>query len=298
MTWERSRSWWLASRCGWCHAIRTMGPFLRLPTQVTHLNQNCCTLLAGYPAEFLVGFDNKGSDHFIVETIQASFRYRMDFDYFFQNISAIGHPFGINIAPIYREASGNHFSEAVFKKIFSIIGVDWHGRRNVLQVRVPDRNRGAAARRRSAVPRFVWQGQSVVGGAQDRRTGNTNNKDVDYEWIPAKTLKKVQNSPKFANPRQRSGPSETTKSRFSCATHPPQGWWSINPINYSDPGGIANCWSGSPILEDAIDFVSQILTTDNLGVEPRCWIGGGWHCVRTLRPMGTTLKGNGNVRHP
>ncbi|KAL9705206.1 hypothetical protein quinque_008724 [Culex quinquefasciatus] len=49
-----------------------------------------------------------------------------------------------------------------------------------------------------AVPRFVWQAQAIVGGAQDRRTGNTNNKDVDYEWIPAKTLKKVQNSPKGA----------------------------------------------------------------------------------------------------
>ncbi|KAL9705243.1 hypothetical protein quinque_008761 [Culex quinquefasciatus] len=81
-------------------------------------------LPAGYPAEFLVGFDNKGSDDFIVETIQASFRYRMDFDYFFQNISAIGHPFGMNIAPIYRDASSNQFSEAVFKKIFSIIEVD------------------------------------------------------------------------------------------------------------------------------------------------------------------------------
>ncbi|KAL9698989.1 hypothetical protein quinque_002430 [Culex quinquefasciatus] len=55
----------------------------------------------------------------------ASFRYRMDFDYFFQNISAIGHPFGMNIAPIYRDASGNQFSEAVFKKIFSIIEVDF-----------------------------------------------------------------------------------------------------------------------------------------------------------------------------
>ncbi|EDS35594.1 conserved hypothetical protein [Culex quinquefasciatus] len=123
-----------------------------------------------------------------------------DFDYF-QNISAIGHPFVMNIAPIYRDASSNQFSEAVFKKIFSIIDHRSRlgpGRRNVLQVRVPGRNHGAAARRRPAVPRFVWQAQAIVGGAQDRRTGNTNNKDVDYEWIPAKTLKKVRNFPKGA----------------------------------------------------------------------------------------------------
>lgn len=40
-------------------------------------------------------------------------------------------------------------------------------------------------------------------------TGTTNTKDVDYEWIPAETLKKIQNSPKGGkvspkqSPRQR-----------------------------------------------------------------------------------------------
>ncbi|XP_038122266.1 translocon-associated protein subunit alpha [Culex quinquefasciatus] len=72
---------------------------------------------------FLVGFANKGSDDFIVETIQASFRYQMYFNYFFHNFSALGHPLGLNIALIYRDASGKQFSEAVFNESFSIIVV-------------------------------------------------------------------------------------------------------------------------------------------------------------------------------
>ncbi|EDS26365.1 conserved hypothetical protein [Culex quinquefasciatus] len=48
-------------------------------------------LPAGYPFELLVGFDNKGSDDFITETVQASFRYTIDFNYIIQNFSTIAN---------------------------------------------------------------------------------------------------------------------------------------------------------------------------------------------------------------
>ncbi|EDS38082.1 conserved hypothetical protein [Culex quinquefasciatus] len=155
------------------------------------------SLPAGYPAEFLVGFDNKGSDDFIVETIQASFRYRMDFDYFFQNISAIGHPFGMNIAPIYRDASSNQFSEAVFKKIFSIIeGLD--GEKFFKYVFLA-----------AIVVLLLVVGQQFRDLYGKRRRLRVDPREDAQEGPKLPQGRKV--SPKLS-PQQRSGPSETTKS--------------------------------------------------------------------------------------
>lgn len=192
-------------------------------------------LPAGYPVEFLVGFANKGSDDFIVETVEASFRYPMDFNYYIQNFSAIaynrevkpgheatvsysflpsesfaGRPFGLNIALNYRDASGNQFSEAVFNETISITEVDegLDGETFFLYVFLA-----------AVVVLLLVLGQQFLGSYGKRKrspavrktveTGTTNTKDVDYDWIPAETLKKIQNSPKGGkvspkqSPRQR-----------------------------------------------------------------------------------------------
>jgi len=39
----------------------------------------------------LVGFRNKGEKTFVVETIDASFRYPQDYNYFIQNFTAISY---------------------------------------------------------------------------------------------------------------------------------------------------------------------------------------------------------------
>lgn len=43
--------------------------------------------VAGVQASFLVGFTNKGQKDFIIDTLDASFRYPMDFTYYIQNVS-------------------------------------------------------------------------------------------------------------------------------------------------------------------------------------------------------------------
>ena len=48
-------------------------------------------LPAGKIVEFLVGFANKGDNDFIVDHLDASFRYPMDFTYHIQNFSAISY---------------------------------------------------------------------------------------------------------------------------------------------------------------------------------------------------------------
>lgn len=79
--------------------------------------------------EFLVGFTNKGKSDFILETLETSLRYPMDFKFYIQNFSAIavnkvvkpnheatvqysfvpsetfaGRPFGLNVNLNYRDA--------------------------------------------------------------------------------------------------------------------------------------------------------------------------------------------------
>ncbi|XP_063363270.1 translocon-associated protein subunit alpha-like, partial [Cydia amplana] len=91
-------------------------------------------LQAGFPVEFLVGFINKGSEDYVVETMEASFRYPMDYTYYIQNFTALpyhrevkplqeatfaysfipneafaGRPFGLHVQLNYRDASGNYY---------------------------------------------------------------------------------------------------------------------------------------------------------------------------------------------
>lgn len=106
-------------------------------------------LPGGVPVEFLVGFKNKGEQDFILETIDASFRYPMDFTYYIQNFSAIhynrivkptheatlaysfvpsetfaGRPFGLSINLNYRDETGAFFQEAVFNETVQIIELE------------------------------------------------------------------------------------------------------------------------------------------------------------------------------
>lgn len=208
-------------------------------TRPLHSSGSQLELPAGYPVEFLVGFTNKGSDDFIVETVEASFRYPMDFNYFIQNFSAIpynleikpsheatvsysflpsesfaGRPFGLNIALNYRDASGNQFSEAVFNETVSITEVDegLDGETFFLYVFLA-----------AIVVLLLVLGQQFLGSYGKRKrspavrktveTGTTNTKDVDYDWIPAETLKKIQSSPKGGKVSPKKSPRQKKSKR-------------------------------------------------------------------------------------
>jgi len=43
-------------------------------------------LPAGHPVKLLVGFSNKGSQDFIVESMDAAFRYPQDYSFYIQNV--------------------------------------------------------------------------------------------------------------------------------------------------------------------------------------------------------------------
>lgn len=106
-------------------------------------------LPAGQITEFLVGFTNKGEQEMVVDSVEASLRYPMDFTYHIQNFSAIaynkvvkanqqatvaysfipadafaGRPIGLTINLQYRDASGNMFIDPVFNETVQIVEFD------------------------------------------------------------------------------------------------------------------------------------------------------------------------------
>ncbi len=108
-------------------------------------------LPAGQIVEFLVGFSNKGGSggDFVIETLDASFRYPMDFSYHIQNFSAIayqktvrpgqeatvaysfipadafaGRPIGLTVNLAYRDTEGNFYFDPVFNETVQIVEFD------------------------------------------------------------------------------------------------------------------------------------------------------------------------------
>ncbi|CAD7090234.1 unnamed protein product [Hermetia illucens] len=179
-------------------------------------------LPGGQPVEFLVGFNNKGENEFVIDSVEASFRYPMDFNYYIQNFSAIpynrevksgheatvsysfmpsetfaGRPFGLNIALNYRDSNGAQFSEAVFNETVQIIEIDegLDGETFFLYITLAG----------IVVLLLVLGQQFLVGSVGKRKrtaaprkqieTGTANNSNVDYDWLPAETLRQLQKSP-------------------------------------------------------------------------------------------------------
>ena len=177
-------------------------------------------LPGGKPVEFLIGFLNKGQQQFVIETVEASFRYPMDFNYFIQNFSAIaynrevragseatvaysfmpsdqyaGRPFGLNIALNYRDALGAQFTESVFNETILISEVDegLDGETFFLYILMA-----------GVVVLLLVIGQQYLLGSSGKRkrsaakktieTGTTNDSNIDYEWLPQETMRALQKS--------------------------------------------------------------------------------------------------------
>ncbi|PNF14198.1 Translocon-associated protein subunit alpha [Cryptotermes secundus] len=189
-------------------------------------------LPAGNLVEFLVGFTNKGSQDFMLETLEASFRYPVDFSFYIQNFSTIaynravkpnheatlaysfipaeafaGRPFGLNINLNYRDLAGNVFQEAVYNETVQIVeleeGLD--GETFFLYVFMA----ACVVLMLVVGQQFLYSlGRKRVGKKPVVETGTSNPNDVDYDWLPKETLNhinKKERSPRAPkqSPRQR-----------------------------------------------------------------------------------------------
>lgn len=185
-------------------------------------------LPAGKLVEFLVGFTNKGGDDFMVESVDASFRYPQDFNYVIQNFSAIGYyrtvkprqqatisysfivadafaarPFGLQINLAYKDKAGKQFVSAVFNETVSIVELDegLDGETFFLYVFLA-----------ALCVLVLVLGQQFLAGFGRRKRGRpvvpergtASDGQVDYDWLPESALKSTtpKNSPR-QSPRQR-----------------------------------------------------------------------------------------------
>lgn len=189
-------------------------------------------LPAGNLVELLVGFTNKGESDFVLESLDASFRYAMDFNFYIQNFSTVsynkvvkpkheatlaysfipsenlaGRPFGFNLNLNYRDGNGGSFSEAVYNETVQIVELDdgLDGETVFLYVFLA-----------ACVILTLVGGQQLLSslGRKSRSTstrkppvemGTSNPNNVDYDWLPKETLNRLNKSPRTPkqSPRQR-----------------------------------------------------------------------------------------------
>ncbi|KAF9822511.1 hypothetical protein SFRURICE_016411 [Spodoptera frugiperda] len=161
---------------------------------------------------------------YLVESMEASFRYPMDYTYYIQNFTALpynkevkpkqeatfaysfipneafaGRPFGLNIQLNYRDASGNFYQEAVYNQTLNIVevseGLDGEtfflyvflGAGCVLALVLGQQALSSLARRRAPRP-----------ASRPIEVGTAN--DVDYDWLPKEVVNQLKKSPK--SPKQ------------------------------------------------------------------------------------------------
>ncbi|XP_043575455.1 translocon-associated protein subunit alpha isoform X1 [Chiloscyllium punctatum] len=166
--------------------------------------------------KFLVGFTNKGNEEFVVESLDASFRYPQDYQFYIQNFTALqlntlvqsqrqatfeysfipaepmgGRPFGLVINLNYRDATGNIYRDAVFNQT----------------VTITEREDGLDGETIFLYMFLTGLGLLVVVGihqlleSRKRRRptskvemGTSNHNNVDMSWIPQETLNQIMQS--------------------------------------------------------------------------------------------------------
>lgn len=204
------------------------------PSIISTFESGSVELPAGKVVEFLVGFNNKGDadgiespPDFVLETLDASFRYPMDFSFHIQNFSAIayhktvkpgqeatvaysfipadafaGRAIGLTINLNYRDSEGNFYFDPVFNETVQIVEFDEGFDTEVFFMYV-----FIAA----GAILLLFLGFSFMSSRKGSKkpaykkaveTGTAND-DVDYEWIPRSALRTPGSNK--TSPRQRKG---------------------------------------------------------------------------------------------
>ncbi|KAM6908543.1 translocon-associated protein subunit alpha isoform 3-T4 [Lycodopsis pacificus] len=175
--------------------------------------------------KFLLGFSNKGAENFVVESLDASFRYPQDYQFYIQNFTALqlgivvpaskqatfeysfipaepmgGRPFGLVINLNYKDGNGNVFQDAVFNQTVTVTeredGLD--GETIFLYVFL------------SGLGLLVVVGLHQLMESRKRRRpaakvemGTSSHNDVDLSWIPQETLNQINKASPRRSPRKR-----------------------------------------------------------------------------------------------
>lgn len=175
--------------------------------------------------KFLVGFTNKGSQDFTVQSLEASFRYPQDFQFYIQNFTALplntvvkpqaqasfeysfmpaqpmaGRPFGLVILLNYISAEGGAFQTAIYNQTVTITepeeGLD--GETMFMYIFLG-----------GLVVLMLFGIYQVLESRTKKRLpvkiekGTGGMSDVDISWIPQETLNVMNKASPRASPRKR-----------------------------------------------------------------------------------------------
>lgn len=205
-------------------------------TYLLFTKPNSMDFPAGEKVALLVGFTNNGDKDFVVESMEASFRYPQDYSFYIQNFttSRFNHlvepkreatfsyqftpsetfnarPFGLSINLHYRDAEGNFFQDAVFNETVNIVEADegLDGETFFLYVFLAAIAVLLLVGAQQLLVSFGKKGgRSMTKGPRTAIEVGTQNKgDVDLDWLPEETLQKLNKSPGRSpkqSPRQRS----------------------------------------------------------------------------------------------
>ncbi|CAL1288927.1 unnamed protein product [Larinioides sclopetarius] len=201
-------------------------------------------LPAGKDVHFLVGFSNRGSKDFIVESMDASFRYPLDFSFHIQNFSAIPYnrvvkpkqdislyyafytsetyssrPFGLVVNLFYRDVEGRQYLDAVYNDTITIVEIDesLDGETFFLYILLAA---GLVLILVVAQQFLVNFTKKKISSGPKIETGTQNHQfDVDYDWLPKEALNNFNNksprrserlSPRKAKNQVKNSPKQTS----------------------------------------------------------------------------------------
>ncbi|XP_060898757.1 translocon-associated protein subunit alpha-like [Labrus mixtus] len=174
---------------------------------------------------FLVGFTNKGSQDFSIQSLEASFRYPQDFQFYIQNFTALplntvvkpesqasfeysfipaqpmaGRPFGLVILLNYLDTEGAVFQTAIYNQTVTIIereeGLD--GETMFMYIFLV----GLVALMLFGMYQVLeTRTKKRLSVKIEKGTGGIS--DVDISWIPQETLNVMNKASPKASPRKR-----------------------------------------------------------------------------------------------
>jgi len=196
-------------------------------------------LAAGSLVKFLVGFSNKGDEDFVIDYLDTSFRYPMDYTFYIQNYTPAvydrivppnteatfdysfipsegyaGRPFGLSINLYYKDSNGTEFMSAVFNDTINIVEDEsgFNPETGFLYLVFA-----------CVVILLLLLGQQFLSkmrrkhGMAKRPTpvevGTVNASGVDYDWIPKELLQQNNKSPKSGSPRNKSPKAGSPRQR-------------------------------------------------------------------------------------
>lgn len=215
-------------------------------THILFVRPTSTDLPAGHAVKLLVGFSNKGSQDFIVDTMDAAFRYPQDYSFYIQNFTTFTYQqtvepqreatfeysfipneafssraFGLTVNINYRDSEGNVFQDAVFNTTINVTEPDegLDGETFFLYVFliavVVLLIVGAQQLLTSFGKRHLpLKSKTAAQPAIEMGTQN-NRLHVDYDWLPKEVLQELNKPAGSRSPKTKTSPRQRNNKRRS-----------------------------------------------------------------------------------